>query len=52
MALLSSACSVGSTPFLISFKYNPFRGAIILTVTAIYGGAGCEIRAINYATVG
>jgi hypothetical protein len=52
MALLPSAFSVGSTPILISFKYDPFRGAIILSVTASYGGAVCEIRAINYATAG
>jgi len=51
IALLSGTCSFGSAPLLIAFKYAPFRGVTIRPVTAICGGAVCEIWAIEYANL-
>jgi len=52
MALLSGACSFGSAPLLIPFKYVPFRGVTSGSVTASCVGAICEIWAIHHATAG
>ena len=46
MALLSGACTFGSAPLLIPFKYAPFRGVTIRSATASCGGAVCEIWAV------
>jgi hypothetical protein len=47
MALLLGNCSFGSAPLLIPFKYAPFRGVTIRSVTASCGGVVCEIWAIR-----
>jgi len=41
MVLLSGACTFGSAPLLIPFKYDPFRGVTNRSVIASCGGAVC-----------